>query len=231
MSGGALIVAHRGAWDPAPQNSLESVGRAIELGCDMVELDVRRTVDGRFVAVHDARIRGIAVASCDYESLLSALGGSQPPLLEEMLELAAGRIRADIELKEDGYVEQAMGLIQARLGAGSYVVTSFIDAILRTVRAVAPETPTGLILRVGPPPQSRLRRTGVNLLVPHVSLVRAGILEWATERGLPSYVWTVNSDRRLRALLSDPRVEGVITDRPADALAIRAAVDDRDRRP
>jgi glycerophosphoryl diester phosphodiesterase len=61
-------------------------------------------------------------------------------------------------------------------------------------------------------------------------LVRAGILEWATERGLRSYVWTVNSDRRLRALLSDPRVEGVITDRPADAIAIRAALDDPRRR-
>jgi glycerophosphoryl diester phosphodiesterase len=224
--GGPLIVAHRGAWDPAPQNSLESVAGAIERGCDMVELDVRRTADGRLVTIHGPRIRGAAVARLDHESLRRALGGGQPPLLEEVLELAAGRIRADIELKEDGYVEQAIGLIRARLDAGGCVVTSFIDGVLQTVRAVAPEMPTGLIMRIGPPPESRVRRAGVSFLVPHLRLLRAGILEWATERGLPSYVWTVNGDRRLRTLLSDQRVDGVITDRPAEALAIRAALRD-----
>ena len=48
-----LIIAHRGAWQSAPQNSLRAFETAIELGCDAVELDVRRTADGRLVVLHD----------------------------------------------------------------------------------------------------------------------------------------------------------------------------------
>nr|RBQ90100.1 hypothetical protein FVER53263_03450 [Fusarium verticillioides] len=47
------IVAHRGLWNEAPENSLLSVRRAIEAGYDIVEIDVRRTADGEFVLLHD----------------------------------------------------------------------------------------------------------------------------------------------------------------------------------
>ena len=51
-----LVFAHRGAWDQAPQNSLAAIRRAAALGCDGVEIDVRRTADGRLVVVHDGRL-------------------------------------------------------------------------------------------------------------------------------------------------------------------------------
>jgi glycerophosphoryl diester phosphodiesterase len=228
----ALIVAHRGAWQTAPQNSLEAFARAIELGCDMVELDVRRTRDGGLVVLHDARVRGAPVGSLDLADLRVRLGDGQPPLLEEVLELIAGRIQADVELKEAGYEEQAMALIRRSLAPGSYVMTSFLDGSLESARAFAPDARRGLLLRAGSvwvrsggakgeALEGRLRRTGAGFLAPHVSLIRAGILTWSSDRELPSFVWTVSDRRRLRSLLADPRVEGVITDRPAEALAIR----------
>jgi glycerophosphoryl diester phosphodiesterase len=73
--------------------------------------------------------------------------------------------------------------------------------------------------------EARVRRAEVDFLAPRVGLVRAGVLEWASERGLPSFVWTVNDARRLRALLADERVQAVITDRPAEALALRTALE------
>lgn len=117
-----LVVAHRGAWEAAPQNSLAAFARAIELGCDMIELDVRRTRDARLVVVHDARARGAPVGSLEYAELRGRLGDGHPPLLEEVLDLVAGRIRADVELKESGYEEQAMALVRERLPQGSFVV-------------------------------------------------------------------------------------------------------------
>ncbi|HVP90041.1 MAG TPA: glycerophosphodiester phosphodiesterase [Terriglobales bacterium] len=45
------IVAHRGASFDLPGNTMEAYRRAIELGADMIELDVRRTKDGRLIAV------------------------------------------------------------------------------------------------------------------------------------------------------------------------------------
>ena len=229
-----LIVAHRGAWESAPQNSLAAFARAIELGCDMIELDVRRTRDARLVAVHDARARGAPVGSLEYAELRGRLGDGHPPLLEEVLDLVAGRIRADVELKESGYEEQAMALVRERLPQGSFVVTSFLDAVLEAVQACAPEVRRGVLLRPGSVwvrgagfmsslLEDRLERTGAGFLAPHASLIRAGILGWSAARGLRSYVWTVNDRRRLRSLLSDSRVEGVITDRPDFALACARA--------
>ncbi|MGI8573701.1 MAG: glycerophosphodiester phosphodiesterase [Solirubrobacteraceae bacterium] len=229
----ALIVAHRGAWETAPQNSLAAFARAIELGCDMVELDVRRTRDGCLVSVHDSRVKGTPIGALDYPEIRRYLGGGQPPLLEDVLELIAGRIQADIELKEAGYEEQAMTLIRQRLSPRSYVVTSFLDGVLESARACSPDVRRGLLLRAGSVwvrsggakgdvLEGRVRRTGAGFLAPHVSLIRAGILSWSAERELPSFLWTVNDQRRLRSLLADPRVEAVITDRPATALAIRA---------
>lgn len=47
------IVAHRGVWTDAPENSLLSIRRAMDAGYDVVEIDVRRTADGEFVLLHD----------------------------------------------------------------------------------------------------------------------------------------------------------------------------------
>ena len=48
-----MVAAHRGDWRNAPENSLAAVERAIALGVDIVEIDVRRTRDGEFVLIHD----------------------------------------------------------------------------------------------------------------------------------------------------------------------------------
>jgi glycerophosphoryl diester phosphodiesterase len=219
-----LVVAHRGAWGEHPQNSLAALERAISLGCEMVELDVRRTRDGRMVAVHDARIGGLQVRALDHEQLRSRLAPGKAPLLEEMVEAAAGRISLDVELKEDGYVPEALAAIDRHLEPEAYVVTSFLDSVLVKIRQLAPELRTGLLLRPAGRParlEPRLESTGASFLGPHSRLARAGLLAWAIERGMPSYVWTVNDARALRSLLADRRVAAVITDRPEAAIATR----------
>ena len=47
------IVAHRGGWGAAAENTLAAFENAINLGVDMIEFDVRRTGDGRLVVHHD----------------------------------------------------------------------------------------------------------------------------------------------------------------------------------
>lgn len=51
-----FVIAHRGAHEAAPENSLASIRTAIELGCDYVELDVRKTRDGKLVLMHDSDV-------------------------------------------------------------------------------------------------------------------------------------------------------------------------------
>ncbi|MGK7312750.1 MAG: glycerophosphodiester phosphodiesterase [Candidatus Longimicrobiales bacterium M2_2A_002] len=57
LSGGPLLIGHRGAAGLAPENTLPSFREAAERwGVDMIELDVRATVDGHCVVIHDATV-------------------------------------------------------------------------------------------------------------------------------------------------------------------------------
>jgi glycerophosphoryl diester phosphodiesterase len=228
----AFVVAHRGAWGIAPQNSLQAVEDAIALGCDAIEIDVRRTADGQIVLVHDARIRLRTVNRLEHHQVQARMKAGQAPLLEDVVRCAAGRILLDIELKEDGYVEAAMSAVGRHLTPDQYVVTSFSDRILAQVREHAPDARTGVLLapRRHRDLEQRLQHTGASFLAPHVSLARTGLFPWAAERGLALWVWTVNDRRLLRAALNDPWVAAVITDEPERALVLSRVIDTVDNR-
>lgn len=55
-AGPALNIAHRGASDEAPENTLTAIRRAVGQGVDMVEVDVQRTRDGALVLMHDTTL-------------------------------------------------------------------------------------------------------------------------------------------------------------------------------
>lgn len=54
--GGIYVVAHRGAHDGVPENTLAAYRRAAEMGVDFVEVDLRETKDGHIVSVHNATV-------------------------------------------------------------------------------------------------------------------------------------------------------------------------------
>ncbi len=110
------IVAHRGIWSDAPENSLLSIRRAIEAGYNVVEIDVRRTADGEFALVHDDTLERMAGVDKAPEHLtLSELtslslrnrdGGPSNPLTDEKLpslrdvfELTRERIFIHLDIK------------------------------------------------------------------------------------------------------------------------------------
>ena len=51
-----IVIAHRGNWHNAPENSLQAIQNSIEMGVDMVEIDIRETKDGKLVLMHDQSI-------------------------------------------------------------------------------------------------------------------------------------------------------------------------------
>ncbi|GAC1573824.1 MAG: glycerophosphodiester phosphodiesterase [Candidatus Dormibacteria bacterium] len=220
------MVAHRGAWGEAPQNSLAALEAAIALGADVVELDVRVTRDGHRVVVHDARVGGVGglVSRLDHAQLRERVVPGQVPGLAAMAEAAAGRIALDVELKVDTAVSAVLTVLAGWLDPSAYVVTSFMDTALAAVRDLAPEVRTGLLIGPGRRArhlERRLEVTAASFVAPHASLARSGLLAWAAERELQSWVWTVNDRRALRVLAADSRVAALITDRPSRALETR----------
>ncbi|MCL4216689.1 MAG: glycerophosphodiester phosphodiesterase family protein [Candidatus Hydrogenedentes bacterium] len=114
--GGLYVVAHRGAHEGIPENTLAAYRKAIDLGCDFVEIDVRTTKDGKFVSVHNREVdaymtdgtKGL-VKDFTLEELKALDIGSRVgpewkderiPTFEEILDLCQGKIGIYLDLKE-----------------------------------------------------------------------------------------------------------------------------------
>ena len=108
------IVCHRGAESFAPENTLASVDLAFSQGFKFVEIDVRETLDGIPIVIHDARVNRTTnstgkIKDLTYEQATRLDAGSwfdkffsgeKLPKLENVLTLAKGRGKVYIEIKE-----------------------------------------------------------------------------------------------------------------------------------
>ncbi len=221
-----LVYAHRGGHhDGPPENTLAAFERAVELGADAIELDVRRAADGELVIFHDAKLGRQPVGKLS-AAQLSERTGYEVPTLDAVLRWAQGRIRLDVELKEDGYVELvAEPLSRFHAAGGGLLVTSFLDPVLVRLAALAPEVPLGLLIgmtAIGA--VRRARSCAAAAIVVQARLASNRLLDEACAAGLECIVWdaleTAGDHTRF---LHDPRIDGVITDHVAWALAERPA--------
>jgi glycerophosphoryl diester phosphodiesterase len=238
-----LVIGHRGAPHAAPGNTLAAFQAAIDHGADKVECDVRRTRDGVLVIHHNATRRSAAVSRLTYAGLVRRCR-HEPPTLEAVAALCAGRVGINIEVKQRGCEEQVLEMVSRRFSRQRILITSFDDEVITTVKRADTRIRCGLLLgarRLGARRAGRelipfqwAERCGADYLVAHqlVAPARpsvrrggAGILAEAARRRYPVLVWTVNSPRRLLQYLGAPAVAGIITDFPGVAVGLR------DRRP
>src|SRR4051812_4816445 len=98
-----FIAAHRGCTGVgACENTLASFERAIALGADAIELDVRRVADGDLVVFHDAEVNGRRLDRLTRRELDRLVPDRNVPSLDEVARALAGRIRLDVEIKDQG---------------------------------------------------------------------------------------------------------------------------------
>lgn len=220
-----LVISHRGIDEESVPNSLPAFERAIATGVDMIEFDVRRTGDGALVLCHDPAVGETPLAELTRAEAEARLGGALPTL-DELLAQAGGRVGLNAELKEDGYVPEVLARLAAGAAGSEVLVSSFHDAVVGAAAAAKPAVRTGLVLRkrddlrVLP---ARLERCGADVLLPHKELLpRMG----RPER--PLVTWTILTEEELAEHFADGRVEGVITDIPRRALALRGEGASRD---
>ncbi len=230
-----LIIAHRGVPTYAKENTIESFEKAMASGADMIEFDVRRTKDNVLIAYHDERIQGHSVNELTHEGInqMARDLAFDIPAVEEVLKRARGKIKLDVELKEQGYEEEIVELLYRYLEKDQFVITSFNDASLRVIKERYLDIKTGLILGRGIPsyhilarlqeffPMKRCKKAKADFLVAHVKLLRVGFLERARRSHLPVFVWTVNDEETIWKLLHDRKVYGIITDKPDLAVSLQ----------
>ncbi|MEM2795626.1 MAG: glycerophosphodiester phosphodiesterase family protein, partial [Thermofilaceae archaeon] len=121
LKGCFIIVAHRGASGYEPENTLRSVRKALEMGVDAVEVDVRLSRDGVPVVIHDETVDRTTNGSGRVSDMtlkelkrLDAGAGEQIPLLEEVLEVVKGHAPLFAEIKELEVVKPSLGVVRKK---------------------------------------------------------------------------------------------------------------------
>ncbi len=199
----------------------------------MIEFDVRRAKDKVLIAYHDESIQGKPIKELTFETI-SRIAGNQGfhiPTVEEILRFTRGKIKLDVELKEEGYEKETVELISSYFEKDQFVITSFNDTSLKTIKDDYPRVQVGLILgklkaslrtRISEFfPTKRCNEAKADFMVPHWRLLRFGFLARAERDKKPVFVWTVNDGEMIRKLLEDGRVCGIVTDKPDLAISLR----------
>jgi glycerophosphoryl diester phosphodiesterase len=165
--------------------------------------------------------------------------GSELLTLEEVLDIAAGRVGLHVDIKEDDRGPDIVRLVLERMPVSSFVVTTGGDAVIRRIKNQFPTVTAGLTLgrdlERWPPwrilgvrlrelfPGPRLNRSHADFLAVHQQLARLRLLDYAATRSIPAWVWTVDDEVEIKRFLADPRVTTLITNRPDVALRLTQA--------
>jgi glycerophosphoryl diester phosphodiesterase len=123
--GEVMVAAHRGDWRNFPENSIGSIASCIEMGVDVVEVDVQRTADGHFVLMHDETINRTTNGKGRVDALTlkqirmfrlkdrsGKLTDFSVPTLEEVAQLTADRIVVNLD-KSAAYFDVLMQKIDS----------------------------------------------------------------------------------------------------------------------
>jgi glycerophosphoryl diester phosphodiesterase len=233
-----LIVAHRGFRARYPENTLAAFQAAVEVGADMIELDVTLTRDRKLVVIHDDTLDRTTTGKGPVcEILLETVkrldagswfdprfAGAQIPTLEEVLDAVGKKILINIEIKPEAFepdapldaVErQVLALVQAKHLVDTVLISSFEWRILGRLAGAA-NAPALALLSEEPADETCLKACqdmGAFSWHPNYRKIDPTQVKQLHEAGIRVFPWTVNSAKKIGQLL-DMGVDGIITDDP-----------------
>ena len=224
-----LVIAHRGASAAFAENTLAAFAGAAALGADGVELDVRRTADGRLAVTHDATLPdGGLVVETAFAELPEHVTD-----LPRALDRCASLGLVNIEIKNwpddpdfdpsERLAADVVALLDERgeLGDGRNLISCFHLPTVDRVHELAPGLRTAwLVVRPEPPQEivAAAAEHGHVAVHPHHAFVDEAFVRHAHDAGLAVNAWTCDETERIR-WLADVGVDGVVTNVPDVALA------------
>ncbi|NMB12546.1 MAG: glycerophosphodiester phosphodiesterase [Firmicutes bacterium] len=227
------IIGHRGAMGHAPENTLASFRKAIDMGATMLELDVHLTKDGELVVIHDHELARTTTGSGLVEDMTltevrsfdagitmgANYQGERVPTLQEVMELIDAQTALNIEIKAGrqiypGIVSRLLEVI-SHYGLGDRVViSSFHRAYLREVVQKAPKIEVALLYAEALPQvldeAIQERWQGLH---PWYRIIDRDLIDGARRRGLSVRAWTVNQLPEMVSLVK-LGVNGICTNFP-----------------
>lgn len=218
------ISAHR-----RDEAGLTGLSMAVESGAEYVEIDIRRTGDGRLVVHHDADLAGLPLNRLTYDRV-QELAPRPVPLVSEAMKIIGGRAQGHLDLKERGTEHETVEMAIDAFGPDRFVVTTREVLSLVQIKRAFPDVRTAL--SVGRnlwergvahdfAPLRLIRKAGADMVAVNHRLARVGVLRQCGRAGIPAMVWTVNAEPVMRRFLGDPRVAVLVTDHPDVAMKVR----------
>ncbi|MEW5706193.1 MAG: glycerophosphodiester phosphodiesterase family protein [Actinomycetota bacterium] len=219
-----MIIAHRGLSGRFPENTLRAFKEALRLPIDAIEFDVRRTLDGRLVVIHDETVDRTTQGSGRVSELTwneikkldagsskgKEFAGERIPSLDEALESINGQAMALLEIKEPGTEGQIIETIQRHNALRWVNLVSFHAEALASAKKIAPQLSYTLI--GGEPVGSSNEaffdfiyeslKFGANSVTVHYSTLTSERIHYCHERYIFVGTWTVDDKTQAERLIS-----------------------------
>lgn len=221
-----LVIGHRGAMGHETENTLASVQKALDLGVDMIEIDVFKIQSGELVVFHDQTVDRLANASGNVEEFnitdLNRLildGNHKIPMLQDVLKLIDNRVAVNIELKGANTSDRANQTIDFYTksrgwSTDNFLISSFNWDELKMMRKLNDSIAIAVLTEDDPldaiDMAKELKAVAIN---PDFETLNADVTKKIKDAGFKIYTWTVNEPQDIAAM-KKLGVDGIITNFP-----------------
>jgi glycerophosphoryl diester phosphodiesterase len=224
--GKILKIGHRGAKSTVAENTLASFQKAIDFGCDGIELDVHLSADGEIIVIHDETVHRTSNGKGFIKDLslpqlknLRIDDMHEIPTLAEVFDQANKNHLINIEIKVETVTKPVIRLIEKYIAKNQwkyhhFLISSFDWTALKAIREANPEIPLGV-----------LTETDLDLAIgfaefikaetihPYFHLLTPENVRQMQKKGFGVFPWTVNEYADIEKIKSF-KVNGIITDFP-----------------
>ncbi|MBB1140824.1 glycerophosphodiester phosphodiesterase family protein [Myroides sp. WP-1] len=220
-----LRIGHRGAMGHLTENTVESVIKAIDLQCDMIEIDVFKVKSGELVVFHDQSLDRITNAKGDIESYtLEELedvlvdGKYKIPTLEEVIDVIDKRAILNIELKGNNTAADTYTIIQNFVKRGwsynDFILSSFNWEELKIAYDLDSALPLAVLTEEKPEDAIEFALSiQAKAINPYYKLLNEENTALIKKEKLKIYPWTVNNPKDIKRM-KKLKVDGIITNFP-----------------
>ena len=213
-----LKVGHRGAKAYEIENTLESFQKAIELGVNAVELDVRKSKDGKLVISHDDTLKKVYGKDVRINEAtlteLKQITEDEIVTFQEALEFIGNKVeKILVELKEVGYEKKVLDAVKKENMKDRVIIISFHEPVLFNTRELDKNIETGLIYAKHKNPIDAALNLNAQYLVPLYRFTHTKNIEYAHKKKLKVIVWTINTKQEVKEYIAKG-VDGIASDKP-----------------
>jgi len=221
-----FVFGHRGAMAYEPENTLRSFKKAIDLGVDGIEFDVRRCKSGEIAVIHDEKVDRTTNGKGYVKDLSSselkkfdAGKGERIPTLEELVLFIKKlkkkkQIKLILELKDKDIEKNVIDSIEKYAMTDDTIVISFYHEFVKNIKKINEKIKTGILFAqsMANAPKTA-KEINAEFLFPRFNCVDENLIKNAHKNKLKVFVWNIDDIGNLKKML-ELKVDGIGSNKP-----------------